>query len=147
MERKFMKKITGIRIQMRRVTAVFPMLFLLSVCVAAIIQGEAVAWEKVNSGASCIGENCHNAMGHDKFVHGPVAVGECTICHVPTDRHKFTTLEGKDSTCYICHDTMSSQDGIHNAVKNGKCTECHDAHQSSNRFRIRSNRVMAGLQR
>ncbi len=34
---------------------------------------------------SCVTSACHSQMGQARYVHGPVAAGECTTCHTPKD--------------------------------------------------------------
>jgi predicted CXXCH cytochrome family protein len=136
--------INGRKRQMRRFIVILLVLFFATISVGAIFDSGADAQEKQNSVDSCV-KNCHNTMGKDKFVHGPVAVGECTMCHVPTDEHKFALSENIGATCYKCHDKVDTTNGAHKFVKGGNCTECHDAHQSPNEFLLRTNKMVAGI--
>ncbi len=129
---------------MRRVTVIFLALFFSTISAGAILESGAVAQEKQNSKNSCV-KKCHNTMSKDKFVHGPVAVGECTMCHIPTDKHKFALSENIGDTCYKCHEKVDTKNGVHMSVKEGNCTECHDAHQSPNKFLLRTNKILAGI--
>jgi hypothetical protein len=36
---------------------------------------------------SCVTSKCHANMGKGKYVHGPVSVLQCIICHMPTAEH------------------------------------------------------------
>jgi len=87
---------------------------------------------------TCITETCHSTMGKDKFVHGPVAVGECTSCHSPVSKHTFKPITNVSALCGGCHESMTGQKVVHRPVKEGKCTKCHDPHQSPNKFQLRA---------
>ncbi len=87
---------------------------------------------------SCIAAKCHATMGKDKFVHGPVAVGECTSCHTQISKHSFKPITNVATLCSECHEPMTGQKVIHSPVKEGKCTKCHDPHQSPNKFQLRA---------
>ncbi|OGW28503.1 MAG: hypothetical protein A2X59_10320 [Nitrospirae bacterium GWC2_42_7] len=88
---------------------------------------------------SCVSAKCHITMGKDKFVHGPIAVGDCIACHVPTSKHKFTPITNVGALCYKCHDRVDTKKGQHKPVKEGNCTKCHDAHQSPFKFQLRAD--------
>jgi predicted CXXCH cytochrome family protein len=85
---------------------------------------------------SCISEKCHNDMGKAKFVHGPVAIGECTSCHKPVSSHTFEPINDVGELCYKCHNRLNSQKTVHKPVREGKCTGCHSPHQSPNKFQL-----------
>lgn len=90
---------------------------------------------------SCITDKCHSKMGKDKFVHGPVAVGDCKACHKPVDKHKFTPIKNISELCYQCHDKVDTNKVVHKPVKEGSCTTCHSPHQSPYKFQLRSQGV------
>lgn len=82
------------------------------------------------AGDSCVTDKCHSTMGREKYVHGPVAVGECTVCHERTGDHKFKPITNVKSLCAKCHDAKT---GVHSGSKGTAsldCGSCHDAHQS-----------------
>ncbi len=75
---------------------------------------------------------CHTDFGapeegKQKFLHAPVAAGECTGCHDPhfASRPKLQKLE---KGCLECHDAPPETGTIHYPVKNRECTACHGAH-------------------
>lgn len=78
-------------------------------------------------------------MGKDKFVHGPVATGDCIFCHKQDkkDRHTFQPIENVEALCYECHEKLNSSVVVHKPVTNGKCTGCHDPHQSAHQFQLK----------
>ncbi len=87
---------------------------------------------------ACITDSCHATMGKNKFVHGPVAGGECLSCHKQKNKHKFEPISNVGKLCYECHEQQNNQKVIHSPVKEGKCTKCHDPHQSPNKFQLRA---------
>ena len=87
---------------------------------------------------SCITEKCHAGMGKDKFVHGPVAVAECTACHKQISKHKFNPISDVGKLCEECHEKPNKMKVVHAPVKGGKCIKCHDPHQSANKFQLRA---------
>ena len=115
-------------------TAVSAMLFL---CMPHSNDGRAFAKENETK-ESCITAKCHATMGKDKFVHGPVAGGECDSCHKKTGKHAFAPITDVGKLCYECHEQMTGQKVVHSPVKEGKCTKCHDPHQSPNKFQLRA---------
>lgn len=123
-------------------------LFILSI-VALIVVGlndsTTSAQEKVAEKPkdSCITSKCHATMGKDKFVHGPVVAGECTVCHGNVtehkdnpEKHKFGLIKEIDKTCYTCHGTFKPKKFLHNPVEMGECTACHSPHGSSYKFQL-----------
>ena len=98
-----------------------------------LLPNDVAAAEK----QSCVTSKCHANMGKGKYVHGPVSVLQCTICHVPTAEHAFKLMENEGKLCNQCHDKEFTGEVIHPRVKERKCTECHDPHQSPNQFMLR----------
>jgi predicted CXXCH cytochrome family protein len=109
-------------------------------CMAQVFGGSALAQEggASKAKASCITEKCHAGMGKDKFVHGPIAVGDCTVCHEPTGRHTFAPIKDVGKLCEECHENLTRMKVVHAPVKEGRCTQCHDPHQSANKFQLRA---------
>lgn len=92
---------------------------------------------------------------HEKYVtlgawvHGPVATGECLLCHEP---HKAsnTTLLSKPipDLCYRCHETKTLQLIPNHANKSyQRCNDCHTAHTSPGRMLLNEDflKTNAGL--
>jgi predicted CXXCH cytochrome family protein len=86
----------------------------------------------------CATEKCHAGMGKEKFVHGPIAAGDCTFCHVLDGKHKFMPITDVGKLCRDCHENLTSKQVVHLPVKQGNCTGCHDPHQSPNKFQLRA---------
>jgi predicted CXXCH cytochrome family protein len=77
-------------------------------------------------------------MGTEKYVHGPVATGDCIVCHIPVAKHKFKPITDIAAQCRDCHDVATGMTSVHKPVKDGKCTSCHSPHQSPNKFNLRA---------
>jgi predicted CXXCH cytochrome family protein len=91
---------------------------------------------------SCIA--CHEmAKPADKFVHGPVAVGECLTCHDPhgTDEPQMVRSVGAD-LCQRCHveikARLAEKRFTHAPVKED-CATCHNPHASPLKYQIRND--------
>ncbi len=77
---------------------------------------------------------CHTNFGAEeegktKFLHAPVAAGECTGCHDPhfSTRPKLQKLA---KGCLECHDPFPTEGVVHRPVAEGECTKCHNPHVS-----------------
>jgi predicted CXXCH cytochrome family protein len=75
---------------------------------------------------------CHSdfekaSEGERRYLHEPVAKGECTSCHAP---HYSTlpNLQRDAKGCRACHDPYPVRGSIHTPVRGGQCTACHDPH-------------------
>ena len=99
---------------------------------SVVVCGESVAADK------CISAECHAKMGKAAFVHGPVGVGQCTVCHAE-DKKGHPTKKGPDfkfvatgkTLCEKCHQPPVDRfEFVHTPIKKGECIGCHDPHQS-----------------
>ncbi len=75
---------------------------------------------------------CHTDFGaaeegKTKFLHAPVAAGECTGCHDPhfSARPKLQKLE---KGCLECHDPVPADGVVHRPVADADCKACHGPH-------------------
>jgi predicted CXXCH cytochrome family protein len=98
-----------------------------------------------NDGAACT--TCHAEVTNARVVHGPVAAGQCSACHVThiSDGVRRVGLKGdgskRDTTmlCVTCHQDIADrlkQPRRHAPVASGNCTACHDPHGSAFRFQL-----------
>jgi predicted CXXCH cytochrome family protein len=112
-------------------------ILIVSVFLLLLAGGPAFA----QSGDSCVTGKCHSGMGQAAYVHGPVAVGDCTFCHQPKllGKHNFAPIENTGKLCADCHDQYDTKSVVHAPVREGQCTECHDPHQSPNRYQLRNS--------
>ncbi len=73
------------------------------------------------------------------YVHGPVAVGQCLLCHNPhRSRIEHLLKEPAPQLCYVCHniDNMKSIPA-HLVKEQFACTDCHNAHTSSIKYLLK----------
>lgn len=91
---------------------------------------------------SCVSSKCHAPIINHKYLHGPLQVGQCTVCHAPLpgSQHKFKLVETEARLCLTCHkrvDTLG--DMLHDPVAQGKCLGCHDPHGSEEKSQVRKS--------
>lgn len=75
------------------------------------------------------------------FVHGPLGMGACNLCHDPHASKWPNLLENNVTTlCATCHDMQSvlSQPVVHTVLRDKGCTACHNAHASSHPLQLTS---------
>ncbi len=86
---------------------------------------------------------CHEVRTPaDKYVHGPVAVGDCVSCHNPHGAAKPGLLKtGTSELCESCHVEMTARLAekrfTHAPVKTD-CAGCHNPHASPYRFQLKA---------
>jgi len=72
-------------------------------------------------------------------MHGPVAGGDCNVCHNPHASDNVNQLEKPpDQLCFSCHSEMKGmmdKRHIHQPVQE-KCTNCHDPHSNVARYML-----------
>lgn len=90
---------------------------------------------------------CHKKMqkkiGTLEYVHGPIGMGACNLCHNPHGSHFKHLLQDKISKlCINCHEFQENLEEpvVHQAIRTKGCTACHDPHGSMHRFQL-----LAGL--
>ena len=90
---------------------------------------------------------CHDPLDRKRFLHGPLAVGDCLSCHDPHGGvGPFHLRDQEVALCLSCHDAEMVQDhrGWKETVaEGGSCSACHDPHQSDTRFLVRQVRLQA----
>lgn len=69
------------------------------------------------------------------WLHGPVIIGECAMCHEPHKSEYEGLLTGpQPRLCFRCHDlTFIQRDPFHRKLQDLTCTNCHDPHAAGNR--------------
>ncbi len=93
------------------------------------------------TGATCF--KCHEEkkiLG-SKNLHGPAAVGACTICHAPHgSSERLFMREERNSLCLSCHETLADRfetHETHHEPATEDCTECHSAHGTDHAFNLK----------
>ena len=111
-------------------------LFLLIIPLAL---GLVMAFAGPADAQSCVTAECHQNMGKAKFVHGPVGVGQCEVCHTRGNpKHPTKSAKGDfkfpaqgKALCYLCHEPKDTGLIVHGPIAKGDCVSCHDPHQSN----------------
>ncbi len=77
---------------------------------------------------------CHKSeLFSGKYIHGPVAVKACTVCHDPhQSKNRKLLLESGRALCDLCHRIPVTNDPL--PCKGNNCLECHDPHISNNKY-------------
>ena len=93
-----------------------------------------VLWAGPESADTCLTAECHATLGRAKYVHAPVAEGDCLVCHGTTDQPhpgagSIVLVEEEPGLCFQCHENPAAGMAyLHSAVEEG-CTGCHSQHQ------------------
>lgn len=96
--------------------------------------GTGELWRTAREGLC---DSCHPDMfRRDRYVHGPVAVRDCLVCHhhhgSPRPHMLFDEL---NVVCQRCHDSTNLLTcEFRSSDEPQSCSECHAAHGGSNRF-------------
>ena len=103
-----------------------------------------VSYQRMNvMGATCQTDVCHQDMGKEKYVHGPVGGGVCISCHNPHgSSEKHAVSRSALPLCLICHENKEyelEQDHVHGIITSSGCIDCHDPHESTNRFQLKAS--------
>jgi predicted CXXCH cytochrome family protein len=83
---------------------------------------------------------CHDpTVAEDGWVHGPVAAGDCLMCHEPhKTKNRFLLTKTAPSLCYECHEPEAVHLVEHHAEEAyAKCGECHEGHAGATRTLLR----------
>lgn len=84
---------------------------------------------------------CHRNkinMFEKDHIHGPVAGGDCVICHDPHgSSYDYSLRSPEQILCFSCHSFTEKQLGknvVHEPFRLGRCSECHDPHSANNKW-------------
>lgn len=74
---------------------------------------------------------CHERKDKDRYTHGAVKSGDCSVCHDPhtaKDKNLLRMADPKQS-CFACHaDDLQGKSVVHRPVKKDGCSACHGSH-------------------
>ncbi|RMF93625.1 MAG: hypothetical protein D6734_09700 [Candidatus Schekmanbacteria bacterium] len=122
-------------------------LFLISLILIFFLSGGVSnAKVKLKSKGSKLCFKCHKKMAlklkAKKYLHNPVAAGQCEKCHNPHTSVDPKLLKVKsDELCLSCHTEKKKEfakNTVHPPVREGNCLGCHDPHGSSYRFFLKN---------
>jgi predicted CXXCH cytochrome family protein len=86
---------------------------------------------------------CHRCHGEfsslEAWVHGPVATGECLLCHEPhKTKAEFLLKKPVPELCFQCHDVQAVRTAKNHADESySTCTNCHDGHAGATKSLLR----------
>ena len=110
-------------------------LICMSVLVLFVLVGSSFGERKKPTTIQACGQaDCHDSFEAKEYLHGPVALGECTVCHKPDDiaKHTFKFARAGNDLCLNCHLEQTAGKNVHKPVKEGSCVKCHNPHSSDN---------------
>lgn len=85
---------------------------------------------------------CHEERAAmEGWKHGPVAAGECLMCHQPHQAgHKPLLNKAVPELCYHCHEPRTlALVTDHAKPSHASCTDCHEAHASPGRMLLKQS--------
>jgi predicted CXXCH cytochrome family protein len=91
-------------------------------------------------GKLCV--RCHEDFGEvlkRRFVHTPIAKGDCAGCHNPhTSDHERLLSRPTGEMCQNCHDDMVPAEprSSHQVFVEGECMSCHDPHAADHEMNL-----------
>ena len=93
----------------------------------------------------CATSGCHTPfVEKHEFVHGPVALGDCTTCHVPHSSDQSHLLAMAEARlCGGCHTALLTCPST-SAAEGRSCATCHNAHGGESHYLLRSDAVATG---
>lgn len=81
---------------------------------------------------------CHTRIEGKRFVHGPLAVGDCLACHDPHGGFGDAHLRQEQAQlCSNCHAARGSLSMLACNPLGRPCVDCHDPHQSDARYLLK----------
>jgi predicted CXXCH cytochrome family protein len=84
----------------------------------------------------CLAGGCHARIADHEWVHAPVAVGACAVCHEAQGEvkdHDFRSTRPQENLCNFCHRAPEPTKFAHKAFSDAECGACHDPHGGSSR--------------
>ena len=81
--------------------------------------------------------HCHKEFKNRyKKLHGPVAAGYCTSCHVPhQSEYKHLLKHPARENCQYCHHAGDvARNSAHDTISEIECMQCHNPHGGEDKF-------------
>lgn len=99
-------------------------------------RDEALAGGGAEMTPLCFG--CHDRLGGKRYVHGPLAVGDCLACHDPHGGFGNAHLRHETaSLCVGCHAARGAVAAVACNSAGKRCVDCHDPHESDKRYLLK----------
>lgn len=94
---------------------------------------------------------CHQEyLSPDEWVHGPVAIGKCLLCHESHEANNKSLLSKQiPELCYQCHSNKNLKSIVNHSDKSYEnCNLCHEGHKSPSRMLLKQDFLQtdAGLE-
>lgn len=85
---------------------------------------------------------CHNPLVTEEYVHGPIAVGTCAVCHsFSSEPNKYQLNQDSFDLCLLCHSNkaegLKTKQYTHGPLGAALCDICHEPHSSPNFSQLR----------
>lgn len=99
------------------------------------------AFNLSDNGKSGLCDECHEKKNSMKFVHTPVASGDCLKCHDAHQSGNKSQLKAPlEQFCYMCHEKAKyDRKYPHAPIAEGKCMGCHDPHQTNFKYMLKGD--------
>jgi predicted CXXCH cytochrome family protein len=127
-------------------------------CHQQAVEPIKIGFPAENVSEFCFG--CHTGKrvwSSRKFIHGPLNIGGCTLCHNPHgENHRYQLIEeGSLRLCLTCHGdkeglvaekTADRMPYVHGIVAGEGCVICHDPHATDQQFMLKKpiNQLCSG---
>ncbi len=86
---------------------------------------------------------CHEGLrsSDKRYIHGPVAVAKCLVCHEPhKTQNKHLLKYPVPQICYNCHNTeWTATISGHELEEYKQCLDCHSGHDSRQRYLLKED--------
>ena len=82
---------------------------------------------------------CHETMSSlSGWIHGPVAAGQCVLCHDPhRSRFPFLLKKAVPELCLQCHQSLETVEN-HTSSSYEACLDCHSGHASVSKHLLKA---------
>ncbi|MBI4583285.1 MAG: hypothetical protein HY717_04605 [Planctomycetes bacterium] len=84
----------------------------------------------------CLTQGCHARLKETRWIHGPISVGGCRVCHQAEgkpEEHHFKLTRSKEELCLFCHPRSAKHKSVHEPYGKLDCSACHNPHGGDNK--------------